>query len=221
VLTPNVLLRPIVEQEILPTVAYSAGPGELAYFAQVGAVADAMGLATPVAVSRWSCTLLEPHVDAVLRRLGLQREELRDPHAPERRLATQAMSERSVAALQSIRAAIAALPAALGDEPRELGLDAAVAGSVRALEHRVDRLQRRLVAGVARRESVLMRDLATVRAALHPLGERQERALNIIPILARHGSELLSELHRAAGEHAASIVGVRAIDARPAAAPVA
>ncbi|MEO8561474.1 MAG: bacillithiol biosynthesis BshC [bacterium] len=219
VLTPNVLLRPIIEQEILPTVAYSAGPGELAYFAQVSAVADAIGLGAPLAVPRWSCTLLEPHVESVLQRLGLQREELRDPHAPERRLATRAMSERSTAALNSIRDAIAALPASLGSEPHALGLDAAVTGALRALNHRVDRLQRRLVAGVARRETALMRDLATVRGALHPLGQRQERVLNLIPILARHGLELLAELHRAAGEHAGEIVGTRVDAARP--APVA
>ena len=221
VMTPNVLLRPIVEQAILPTVAYWAGPGELAYFAQVSAVADAMHVPTPLAVPRWSCTLLEPHVEAVMQRLGLQLEEFRDPHAPERRLATRALSETSSAALQSIRAAIAALPSALGHEPRELGLDAAVAGAVRALEHRVDRLQRRLVAGVARRETTLMRDVATVRAALHPLGGRQERTLNIVPILARHGLELLTELHRAAGAHAASVIGVPTTETRPTPAPVA
>jgi uncharacterized protein YllA (UPF0747 family) len=221
VLTPNVLLRPIVEHEILPTVAYCAGPGELAYFAQVSAVAEAMHLAAPMAVPRWSCTLLEPHVDTVMRRLGLQLDDLKDPHAPERRLATRAMSERTTAGLKAIRDAIAALPESLGDEPAELRLDAPVLGAVRALEHRVDRLQRRLVAGVARRETALMRDLATARAALYPLGERQERTLNIIPILARHGLELLAELHEAAGAHATSIVGVRTSDVQPAAAPVA
>jgi uncharacterized protein YllA (UPF0747 family) len=219
VLTPNVLLRPIVEQEILPTVAYSAGPGELAYFAQVSAVAEAMGLAEPLAVPRWSCTLLEPHVEAVLQRLGLQREELADPHAPERRLATRAMSERSAEALQSIRDAIARLPASLGDEPHELGLDAAVIGAVHALEHRVDRLERRLVAGVARRETALMRDLATARAALYPMGVRQERALNAIPLFARHGLELLHDMHREALGHATRVVGAKSPAARP--APVA
>ena len=105
-LTPNVLLRPIVEHEILPTVAYCAGPGELAYFAQVDAVARAMDVASQLAVPRWSCTLLEPHVEAVLQRLVLQREDLRDPHAPERRLAMQAMSERSAAGLQALRMSV-------------------------------------------------------------------------------------------------------------------
>jgi hypothetical protein len=42
------------------------------------------------------------------------------------------------------------------------------------------------------------------------LGTRQERKLNLIPILARHGLELLSEMHAAAGAHAARTVGASA-----------
>jgi bacillithiol synthase len=218
-LTPNVLLRPIAEHQMLPTVAYVAGPGELAYFAQVGAVASAMELDTPVAVRRWSCTLLEPHVDAVLQRLGLQREELSVPHAAERRLAREAMSEETAAGVASIRATVAELPKRLGEEPRQLGLDAAVVGAMNSMQHRVDRLERRLLAGIARRDTDRMRDLATARGALYPNGVRQERAVNLIPILARHGLELLDEMRIAAGAHAAGIVGSPARVASP--APVA
>jgi uncharacterized protein YllA (UPF0747 family) len=221
-LTPNVLLRPIAEHEILPTVAYVGGPGELAYFAQVGAVASALGLATPLAVPRWSCTLLEPHVEAVLQRLGLQREDLSVPHVVERRLARESMSADTAAGVQTIRSAIAALPETLGAEPHQLGLDKAVTGAMHALQHRVDRLERRLLAGVARRETDRMRDLATARAALYPDGVRQERALNLTPILARHGLELLGEMRDAAGAHAARIVGATArAEPVPVPAPIA
>lgn len=70
-LTPNVLLRAIVERDILPTVAYLGGPGELAYFAQVSAVAQALDVPAPVALPRWSCTLIEPHIDRLLHRFGI------------------------------------------------------------------------------------------------------------------------------------------------------
>jgi uncharacterized protein YllA (UPF0747 family) len=81
-----------------------------------------------------------------------------------------------------------------------------VAGATRALHHRVDRLERRLVAALKRREAAQMLDLATLRAALRPRGARQERTLNILPLLARNGSELLPQMCRAAGPHAAAIV---------------
>jgi uncharacterized protein YllA (UPF0747 family) len=219
VLTPNVLLRPIVEHAILPTVAYWAGPGELSYFAQVTAVASAMGRSLPIAVPRWSCMLLEPHVETVLQRLGLQPDDLRMPHAAERRLAREAMDSRTAAGIAALRADVAALAERLGPEPRQLGLDAVVTGAIGALQHRVDRLERRLLAGVARRETARMRDVGTVRGALYPFGGRQERTLNLVPTLARHGLDVLEELHRAAAGHAEALVGVSA--ARAQAAPVA
>jgi bacillithiol synthase len=205
-LTPNVLLRPIVEHAILPTVAYWAGPGELAYFAQVSAVATAMGRPVPLAIPRWSCMLLEPHVETVLQRLGLQPDDLRLPHAAERRLAREAMDPRTAAGLAGLRADVAALGERLGPEPHALGLDAVVQGAIGSLQHRLDRLERRLLAGVARREAVRMRDLGTARGALYPFGGRQERTLNIVPVLARHGVELLEELHAAAAGYADEIV---------------
>jgi bacillithiol biosynthesis cysteine-adding enzyme BshC len=206
-LTPNVLLRPIVERAILPTVAYVAGPGELAYFAQVSAVAAALGVPTPVAVPRWSCTLIEPHIQQLLDRFGVTPGDLAAANALEGQLARGAMSDTTARALADLRETIALLPDALGEESEPSGLDRAVVGAVQSLEHRVDRLERRLLAGVKRRETALMQDAATLRAALYPRGMRQERLLNPIPIFSRHGLLLLSEMMDAARPHAASLVG--------------
>ena len=129
------------------------------------------------------------------------------------------MDPRTAAGIAALRADVAALAERLGPEPRALGLDGVVTGAIASLQHRVDRLERRLLAGVARRESARMRDLGTVRGALYPFGLRQERTLNLVPTMARHGLDLLGELHRAAGGHAEALVGATA--ARAQAAPVA
>ena len=72
-----------------------AGPGELAYFAQVSAVADALDVAAPLAVPRWSCTLLEPHVrDACCDGSALQPDDLAMPHARRGRLARERDGQR-------------------------------------------------------------------------------------------------------------------------------
>ena len=206
VLTPNVLLRPVLEQDVLPTVAYLGGPGELAYFAQTSAVADALGVSRPLALPRWSCTLIEPHVQRLLDRLHIAPDALATPHALEGSVARAAMSEQSARALAQLRAAIEALPGALAPESAPLGLDPAMQGGMQSLLHRVDRLERRLVSGIKRREEALFRDVATVRAALYPRGTRQERALNLLPTLARHGLGLLGEMRTAAGAHAQRLV---------------
>jgi uncharacterized protein YllA (UPF0747 family) len=204
--SPNVLLRPIVERAILPTVAYVAGPGELAYFAQVTAVADALGLTPPVAVPRWSATLLEPQIRMLLSQYGLKPAEVAAQDVLEARLAREAMSAETSAVLQSMRSMIAALPETLKTEADELKIGGAVQGGAMALQHRMDRLERRILAAVKRREGGRMRDVGTLRAALYPGGVRQERALNLVPLLARHGLELLTEMRQAASEHAVSLV---------------
>lgn len=209
-LSANVLLRPVVERALLPTVAYVAGPAELAYFAQVSAVAAALGAQAPLAVPRWSTTILEPQVERALQRLGLAAGDLRDPHAAEGRLAREAMSARVAARLQGVRDAIdQGLGALAGEAGNDgLGTPRIVEGARMGMRHRVERLERRLVAAVKRRESETMRELSAVRGALWPNGSRQERALNFLPILARQGAELFTRMRGAAAEHARTIIGV-------------
>lgn len=203
-LTPNVLLRPIVERAMLPTVAYVAGPGELAYFAQVSAVAGALGTASPVAVPRWSCTLIEPQIDALMRRHGVSVDDLAMTDVLEGRLARGVMQPENGETLRRLREAIARLPGELREEADRLDLARAVQGAALALEHRVDRLERRLVAGIKQHESALMTDVATLRAALYPRGTRQERLINLVPMLSRQGLALLEEMRDAARPHAAA-----------------
>jgi uncharacterized protein YllA (UPF0747 family) len=208
-LSPNVLLRPVMERALLPTVAYVAGPGEIAYFAQVSAVAEAIGADAPLAVPRWSATLVEPHVAAIMERHGLSPDDFADPHAVETRLARQAWPAGVAKALEHLRRDLverlngvrAALQSLDGMAP-----SATVDGTGRALEWRISRLERRISAAVKARESALMRDLATVRASLYPNGLRQERALNLIPLLARHGAGLLEEMRASATTHARALL---------------
>jgi uncharacterized protein YllA (UPF0747 family) len=204
-LGPNVLLRPVVERFLLPTVAYAAGPGEYAYFAQVSAVADALAVPQPLAIPRWSGTVIEPRVRRALGRLGAAPEELSDAEALEGRLARARLPGAALRAVDELRAAFNAHLDALAAVPDALA--ASVVDGTRAqLAHRVDRLERRLVAAEKRRASDVARDLALARAALRPRGSRQERVLNAIPLLARYGPALVDGMLAAARPHAAAIV---------------
>ena len=80
-------------------------------------------------------------------------------------------------------------------------------GAQRAIEHRLDRLERRIVAAAKRQETEAMTQIATARGALFPLGTRQERALNILPFMARHGSVITDRMIAGAREHARGLVG--------------
>ncbi|MDQ8144624.1 MAG: bacillithiol biosynthesis BshC [Gemmatimonadota bacterium] len=208
-LSPNVLLRPIVERQLLPTVAYVGGPGELGYFAQVTAVADALDLPRPLAVPRWSATIVEPTIDRRLGRLGLTVADLLDPHAAERQLGERALPQEARVALEGLRTDISARMVGLrtpdGESPA-LVPDRVLEGARLQLEHRVARLERRLRAAAYRRDEALGRDMLAVRAALRPEQQRQERRLSAIPFLARHGDLLVTQLKAGAALHAGTLL---------------
>ena len=208
VLSANVLLRPIVERFIMPSAAYVAGPAELAYFAQVGAVAAALDLPTPLAMPRWSVTILEPRIERLLNQLGASPDDLRDPHKIETRLARESVPEEVSDSLRRLRhdleSDVAALEVSDGDE---LIPPASLQGLRRSLLHRVERTERRYLAAMKRRETKLMRDVGTAAAALYPGGKRQERVLNFVPFLARYGQSLLDLMRREAESHATAQVG--------------
>jgi uncharacterized protein YllA (UPF0747 family) len=83
---------------------------------------------------------------------------------------------------------------------------AAIDGMARTIEHRLERMERRLLAAVKRRETDAMRRIATARGSLFPHGVRQERKLSFIPFLARYGAPLLEQMLEAANAHARAIV---------------
>lgn len=200
ILGPNVLLRPVVERFILPTAAYIGGPGEIAYFAQVSAVADALRAPRPLALPRWSGTIVEPRIAATMERLGLTLEDLADPHAPETRLARDAMPAEVRSGLDALRGDVQSARDVLAQHTVGLTPSAVIDGAVRDIQHRIERLERRLVAAQKRQSVELARDLGTVRGALMPFGARQERAVNLLPLWSRHGDALVMALRSAIRE---------------------
>jgi bacillithiol biosynthesis cysteine-adding enzyme BshC len=201
-LSSTVLLRPVLERAILPTAAYIAGPGELSYFAQVTAVAEALELPLPLVVPRWSTTLIEPRLQKTLNALGIAATDLADPHAVEGRLVRQRISGELQTALASLRASTGQAIDRLGAANDGTIAADVVDGLRRDIGHRLERLERRVVASAKRRETELMRQIATARGALYPHGIRQERKLAWLPFLARGGSHVVGAMLAAARDHA-------------------
>jgi hypothetical protein len=81
-----------------------------------------------------------------------------------------------------------------------------VDGARAGIRHRINRFERRVIAAAKRRESHLAEEIATARGALFPLGKIQERALNAVPLMARHGEAFLSSVRAGAAHLARDLV---------------
>lgn len=205
-LSSTVLLRPVLERALLPTATYVGGPGEIAYFAQVTAVADALELARPLVVPRWSTTIVEPRTRATLDHLGVTMDELVDPHAVEGRLARERLNPTMASALRELRSSMDTALDKLGAANDGVVATDVISGLSREMAHRLERLERRVVAGAKRREDDLMRRISTVRGALYPHGAKQERKLGWLPFLVREGMPLVEQMLAAATQHAQALV---------------
>mgnify|MGYP001221566309 CR=1 FL=1 len=218
----NVLLRPVLERQLLPTVAYVAGPGELAYFAQATAVAEGLDVPVPLAVPRWAADWTEPQVAQLLDEYAVQEDDLLDPHALETRLAREGMDREVVDALERLRVTLDTQVSALGhavSQADALVPDAVIDGVSRDLSHRLDRVERRLVAAAKRRDATRARAAAVIRAARRPLGAAPERVLSLVPVLARHGRVVLEQMRAEAARHAEALVHGRAAGVETSSAP--
>ena len=205
-LGPNVLLRPVVEASIIPTLAYVGGPAEIAYFAQSSAVAESLGAATPLVVPRWSGFVIEPRIQKILERNGLTVDDFRDAHMVESRIARNSLPAPFRDGMTELRDAIDKITGTLArSEGADLVAPSVLDGLKRGMNHRVDRLERRMAASVKRKGNDALHDARIARGFLFPFGTAQERALNLIPLLARNGSELFDSVLDEARKHAERI----------------
>lgn len=194
-LTPAAGLRPVVQDALLPTLAFVVGPGEIAYGAQLGGVYELHGLHQPLLWPRLSVTWLEPNVTRLLSRLGATAAEVQAD--PEGVLGRALARERGAAAASAER--LAALDAELRALADELGaLDPTLAGAAERTRSRTTarmaHLQRLALAALARQEDDRTRQLTRLRRHLLPNGVPQEREMNFLTYLLKHGEEPLRRL---------------------------
>ncbi len=193
----NVLLRPVVERSVLPTVAYVAGPGELRYLALAEAVYAHLGVARQLPVPRWSGLLVEPRVDRVLAKFGAPLEELLAPgERLESRVAREHLPARATESLSALRAGIESEYGVLESVAAEV--DPTLLRPIQGLKARAlqgaGKAEKKLVQHLKRRHETETAQIARARTAVQPGGRPQERVVTVAPYLARYGPGILPAL---------------------------
>ena len=198
VLSPNVLLRPVVESSLFPTLAYVGGPGEMAYFGQIRDYFRAHGMTMPVVHPRWAATPIESKVRKVLDKFGLQPDALRRPfHEVAGDVAREEVPPEVRAALGKLRGS---LGGGLAELKRAVGaVDKTLAGPVQQVGSQayaaLDDLERKIVQAVKRESETALAQLEKAQVHLYPLGKPAERVQSPFYYLSRYGGAVLDALY--------------------------
>jgi bacillithiol synthase len=196
--SPNVLLRPVVQDYLLPTLVYVGGAAEVAYFGQAAVVYQALlGRVTPI-LPRFSATVVEAKPQTLLERYSLtvpdvfhSPEELRESLAKHTLPADlQSAFDQADA---SLKKSLAAIQQSLERLDKTLVEAAANAGS--KMQHQLEQLRSRAARAELRQSEVLIRHAELLSNALYPNKALQEREIAGVYFIARHGTELLRNLY--------------------------
>jgi len=203
--SPNALLRPVVQDYLLPTVAYIGGPAEISYFAQSTVLYDRLLRRQPVFLSRAGFTLVDSRAQRLLQQYVMTVEDV-------------------WAGSQSVRRKLGAanIPANLNEKLEEgskqiqkvlegwtgpvVKIDPSLKSTIekaqRKISYQTERLRQK--AGWARdqKSHVLAGHAEFLSNLLYPNKTLQSRELCLLPLLARWGMEGLEALQKhSSGKH--------------------
>lgn len=196
--SPNVLLRPIVEDFLLPTLAYTGGAAEAAYFAQAGVVYEALlGRVTPI-LPRFSATLVESKAQRLLEKHAVAITDIFEgPEALRQQIATKNLPRDLQAAFDTAKNSFDANFSEVKDRLEKLDktlVDAAETARSK-MQHQLEKLYAQAARAEAQKGELVSRHAETLSQALYPNKGLQERAVGGIYFLARYGGDLLHQLY--------------------------
>ena len=196
-LSPNVLLRPLVESTVFPVISYVAGPGETAYYAQIKRLFQAHGLTMPVIYPRHAVTVVETKVRKRLDKFGLDLEHLQRPlHEIMSDMARDEVPDGVRQALGELKSAVARgsadlLKAATSIDPT---LKGPVTNARNTALSAFQAAERKIIQSVKRENEVASNQLEVAQRHLFPEGQPQGRILAPLYYLVRYGSEFVQSL---------------------------
>jgi bacillithiol biosynthesis cysteine-adding enzyme BshC len=197
-LSPNAILRPVIQDSVLPTVAYIGGPAEIAYLAQSEAIYRTVLGRMPVAVPRTGFTILDRRTEKLMGRYGIGLTDLfHGEDVLRQRIAAHIIPPTLRRTMEDAHTSV---DAALDRLRRELAvfdptLAAAMTRSGRKIQFQIGKIERKAASEAMRRDERAARDAAYIYGLIYPEKHLQERLYTILPFLATHGPGLIGLIY--------------------------
>ena len=195
--SPNVLLRPLVQDTLFPTICYVAGPNELAYLGQLRGVYENFDVPMPLMYQRATATLLDSNAARFLMRHDISMEQLQ---AQDESLLNQLLAAQLP---PDVDAAMQDVSRLLQDRMEQLAtsvaqIDATLEGAARAafgrMEDDLKKLNAKIIQAAKRKDETLRRQFHHAQAQAFPAGEPQERSVGFISFLNKYGPPFVDRL---------------------------
>jgi len=201
--SPNALLRPVMQDYLLPTIAYIGGPAELAYLAQSRVLYDHLLGRMPVVFSRCGFTLLDARAEKLLTRYQLRfTEALTHEESLQQRMAHALVPDSVERSFEHTSSEIQHRLKGLSDEVQQFDptLGAALQRSRAKILYQLEKVRRKTAREALRRNARAGTDAHFLHNLIFPHRHLQERFYSILPFLAQHGFELTDRLLNATGK---------------------
>jgi bacillithiol biosynthesis cysteine-adding enzyme BshC len=199
--SPNALFRPVVQDFLLPTVAYFGGPSEIAYYAQSQVLYEKLLGRMPVLLPRADFTLVDPKATRILQKYHLDIEDIWCSSQTLRNrmynsAVPQKLSKEFDSNIQQIEKSIQKLHKAIAK------VDPTIQGTIARAEKRIryqlEKLRHKTGAALDRHEKVIEQHEKFLQNLLYPQKGLQSRDLCFLPFLSRWGTGGLDELQKLA-----------------------
>jgi bacillithiol biosynthesis cysteine-adding enzyme BshC len=206
--SPSALLRPVIQDTLLPTVAYIGGAAEVAYQAQTSVVYQRLLGRAPAILPRAGFTLVPPHVANLLKKYTLEIQDvLGGRHRLHAKMESEALPQALSSRFEESEKAIKDLLDGLREPLSKLDqtLTGALDTASEKILYQFNGLRSKAGRAEGFRTGVLNTHENEIANALLPNNGLQERSLSLLPFLASQGRELLDQLDRCirigTGEH--------------------
>ncbi len=195
----NVVLRPVCQDYILPTAAYVAGPGEIAYFAQLKGVYQHFGVEMPPLFPRASATLLEHRISKLLDKYQLDvPDAFSDFETVMKKALAAASPENIPGEFEKVTAEVKEVVDRL--DPLITRVDPTLKGAVEAtvsrMIHHLQHLEEKTSTAYKRKNEQVLQQTKKFQQSIFPNRELQERVLNFTYFYNKYGGEFIELLFR-------------------------
>jgi len=195
--SPNVALRCVMQQYLFPVAAYVAGPGEIAYWAQLKPLFEHFKMPMPVVYPRAECTLTTIKLNKILSKLGLEVGDLlMEPDSVLEKAMRNTTKNPGYALAETQRQEVQASLEALADglERHDKTAASMARGLLKEIDTKFDRLERTLLRSDDAKLGTTKKQLDRLCTSLAPRRKPQERVYTIFSFLFEHGWELVPRL---------------------------